>query len=141
MPTKKSYWFGLIRAIGPATHRLMSMEQLRIACTEAGFKEVRTVLATGNVLFSAHSPVTKIKKTFTEIILASHGLKNEVLLRQPKDLEKVLSSNPFPEAATKRPNHVLVLFVENEVGKRAIEALAEYNGPEHVVDIGKRNFH
>ncbi len=40
----------LLRAIGPATHRLMRMEQWREAAAAAGFVAPETLVNTGNMI-------------------------------------------------------------------------------------------
>lgn len=132
-------WIALIRAIGAATHKKMSMQQLREACADAGLTDVRTVLATGNLLFSSTDTAVMLKHRLTDVIRA-HGLDNEVFLRQPPELEAVLRNNPFPDAAADRPNHLLVLFLEAEPGADELAALQAYDGPERIVSSGREVF-
>lgn len=139
MANTSTTWIALIRAIGPATHKLMSMAQLRDACVKAGFEHVRTVLATGNIIFSSAKPRVQVKQVLDQVI-AEHGLSNEVILRCPQDLKAVLEINPFPDAVAARPNHVLVLFMEDAPTTDARPALAQYNGPERVHLTGRDVF-
>lgn len=122
-------WIALIRAIGPATHKKMSMQHLRDGCSGAGLEDVRTLLATGNVLFSSGEKPTEIGKRLAGVI-AAHGLGNEVFLRRPNELEAAVAANPFPEAAGTRPNHLLVLFLERKPAAAALADLGGYAGPE-----------
>ena len=139
MATSGHNWVGLLRAIGPATHKLMSMSQLRESCSAAGLGNVQTVLATGNLLFFSDRKQSDLKKLLTGI-LATYGLDNEVFLRQPGALSSVLAANPMAKAAKERPNHLLVLFMDSPPGEERIEALAKYEGPETIRCVGKEAY-
>ena len=112
MPTRRT-WIGLIRGIGPLTHKKMSMSDLRVGCEEAGLENVRTILATGNIIFDSDLPASSVSGILTDI-LKSYNLDNEIFLRSPQDLRLVLDFAPFPDAISSRPNRLLVLFL----GKR-----------------------
>lgn len=127
-------WIGLIRAIGGATHAKLSMAQLRQACEAAGFQDVRTVLATGNVIFRSPLPEPDIQRALTAII-AAHDLDNQVFLRQPADLRQAMAANPFPAAAKDRPSRLLVMFLG---GPTQADGLPKgYSGPEQLRAIGR----
>lgn len=139
MSTQHQHWIALVRAIGPLTHKKMSMAQLRAGCEEAGLKDVRTVLATGNALFSSELPETKINHILNAVILA-HDLQNEVFLRQQRDLVQVLSENPFPESSAERPNQMLVLFMSEQPTSSEIAAVENVEGPEQIKVIGREAY-
>lgn len=139
MNSQEKSWIGLIRAIGPLTHKKMSMAQLRMGCAEAGFKDVRTVLATGNIIFTTDLPRTEIGKRLADVI-ASHDLQNEAFLRRPNDLKRVLSEDPFPDAARDRPNHMLVFFMSTTPAASQIAALERLEGPERIMVRGNEAY-
>ena len=139
MKSQNGNWIALIRAIGPLTHKKMSMAQLRAGCVEAGFKGVRTVLATGNVVFSSDLLESEIRHTFASLI-AAHDLQNEVFLRQPEDLKQVFLEDPFPEASIERPNHLLVLFMSTTPTPSQIATVESSDGPERVKVNGKEAY-
>lgn len=136
---RMSTWIGLIRAIGPSTHKKMSMRQLRDGCVQAGFENVRTLLATGNVVFSSNTSIGHLGERLTDV-LASHGLGNKVFLRRPGDLEDVVARNPFADAAAARPNHLLILFLELEPSPDHVATLAARPGPERIAVAGREVF-
>jgi len=136
---RTSTWIGLIRAIGPSTHKKMSMQQLREGCNRNGFENVRTVLATGNVVFSSGAGIEEISKRLTDV-LVSHGLGNKIFLRRPGDLEEVVARNPFADAAEARPNHLLVLFLEMEPSPEQTATLLAHQGPERMAVVGREVF-
>lgn len=132
-------WICLIRAIGGATHAKMSMAQLRDACRDAGFDDVRTVLATGNVLFSTALPEAEVVSVLDGIV-AGHGLRNEIFLRSPEDLQAILAANPFPDVAVERPDRLIVSFMNTAPTQTAAAAIAGHDGPERIAILGRDVF-
>lgn len=133
------HWIALLRAIGPLTHKKMSMAQFRAGCEKAGLKDVRTVLATGNALFSSEFAEAKISQILKDV-LNDHGLQNEVFLRRPNDLARVLAENPFPQTSVERPNHMLVLFMADQPTSSEINALESIEKVEPTRVIGRETF-
>ena len=132
-------WVGLIRGIGPSTHKKMKMAQLREACAAAGFDDVRTLIATGNLIFTTTLPEDEIAEVLRGI-LDGFGLDNPVFLRRPADIESVYARNPWPELEDLRPNHLLVMFMDDAPAAEAIATLAEWPGPERMVVSGREVF-
>ena len=132
-------WIALLRAIGPATHSRMSMHQLRAGCEAAGFSEVRTVLATGNVLLRSDRDEAAVADALRGVIEA-HGLSNAVFLRRPVDLGAILAAAPFPDAAHARPDHLLVLFMATPPDASQAAAARAHRGPERVAVAGREAF-
>lgn len=99
----------LIRAIGPLTHAKMPMAGLREACAKAGFSDVSTVLATGNVLLRTGE---SREKTLSKLraVVNGFGLDNAVVLRTPVELAEIAAANPFPDAID-HPSDYAVFFL------------------------------
>jgi uncharacterized protein (DUF1697 family) len=125
-------YIALIRAIGPLTHAKMPMAGLRDACTHAGFAEVSTVLATGNLLLrSGESRAAVLKKLRT--IVNGFGLDNAVVLRTPRELAQVVAANPFPDAVP-RGSEFAVFFLAEPA--RDTGWIGEHSGPERLRLVG-----
>lgn len=133
-PTKK--WIALIRAIGPTTHKKMSMQDLRDSCVQAGLENVSTYIASGNLLFSSSIRKTRLAALLQEI-LAGYDLKNDIILRTPAELKAVVSAAPFPDAAKARPNHLLVVFLNKQPNRIAVDKLAARDGPERLLALNR----
>lgn len=136
MDAHSAIWIALFRAIGAASHKKMSMAQLRAAAMASGFGQVRTLLATGNLIFHSIESQAEIRDRL-EAIVAAHDLNNEVFLRRPEELEAALVANPFAEAARLRPNHLLVVFHDQVVDKEAVALLEGHRGPERLAANGR----
>jgi len=108
------------------------MQQLRESCTEAGLGDVRTYIASGNLLCS--SSLSKKQLTSTvEDVLREFGLDNAVILRDASELGDIISASPMPEAARTRPNHLLTVFFNQTVTANAVDDLMAREFPERIV--------
>lgn len=132
-------WIALIRAIGPKTHKLMSMADLRKAAEDAGLAEVRTVLATGNLLFASRRQAAALQERL-EKVLTGFGLtlpENTVVLTTPAAIRTAMAEVPFPRAVTDRPSHLLYVATQTPPDAAARDRLAGWDkGPERLVPRG-----
>ena len=85
------------------------MTDLQSMCLEAGFKKVRTYIASGNVVFQTKSTARKIKIELESRLLAYAGKPVGVVVRTASEMADVLAGNPFPKAA---PNHTVAIFLD-----------------------------
>lgn len=104
-------WVCLLRALGPS-HQL-PMHALRSALTVAGMSEVLTYRQTGNIIAASplqtHEQVTELVR---QVLTADFGLEDmRVITRRPDEISQVIAANPFPAAATQRPNLIRVIFL------------------------------
>lgn len=106
-------YVALLRAIGPATHRRLSMAQLRAGCEAAGFGQVSTYIATGNVIFTTDTRAGEVRNA-VQAIVDAHGLGGlcDAFVRTRRQLARLVRANPFPEAARERPDRVGVCFFQ-----------------------------
>ena len=90
--------------------RQMKMGALRLLLEEAGYSEVKTILASGNLRFKTKARLEAIKADLEAIIAARFGFKSDVILRSGDEMEQLLAAHPFgsldPEADLAR--HVIL---------------------------------
>lgn len=101
----------LLRAIGPVTHKVMSMADWRDAVAAAGFDTPQTYLATGNMIASGPGSLPHVTTRMNEIVL-DLGLasNNLAVVRTPAQLRTLVAANPFPDASAERPSRMQVYF-------------------------------
>ena len=122
-----------LRAIGPATHKVMPMTAFRDACAGAGLANAKTFIATGNLLFTSLASERDILGKISGVV-SSFGLGNEAYVRTKGEIAAILSANPMPDAAQAHPNHLLVLMLDKAVDAQALEA---WPGPERIIANGR----
>lgn len=138
MAGKPKTYIAWLRAIGPITHRKMSMAALGDACREAGFGAVRVWAQTGNILLESTDPAARVEQRLDAIVAGFDiGLNNRAIVRRLDALNAAVRANPFPEAAAERPSRLLLCFMEDMAGADASAALEAHPGPERLRVIGR----
>jgi uncharacterized protein (DUF1697 family) len=120
MPT----WVCLLRAVNLGNHNKVGMAALRTALGDAGFREVRTYVQSGNVVLdsSARSPGT-VARQVRAVLVESFAVDTPVLVRTPAQLRAIAEWDPFAEQSAVRPTSVHVLHLDADPDTDALETL------------------
>ncbi len=94
-------WGAFLRGINLG-NRQMKMAELKAALEEAGFAEVKTVVASGNVRLSAEGEAAAIRARLEKAIADRFGFAVGVVLRSRAELEAMLDDHPSA-SSTARP--------------------------------------
>ena len=129
-------WAALIRGIGPTTHGRMSMVDLRTAAERAGLADVRTVLATGNLLFSAEGERDGVLRRVGTVIEGFGLTENPAILRDRAELLAMRDTCPFADAAEARPSKLLAVCLAGPAKGDAVEMLESHAGAERLALVG-----
>jgi len=99
----------LLRAINVGGTGKLPMADLRVLCEKAGFTNVRTYIASGNVVLASKRSATAAKTTLEAALHKKLGKPCQVLIRTAHELEATIAANPFPEA---EPAKILIIFLD-----------------------------
>lgn len=91
-------WVALLRAVNVAGTGKLPMATLRDMATELGLAEVRTYIASGNLLFCSAESEQSLKQRLEERLAAFAGKPVPVFLRDAAALAEIEAANPFPDA-------------------------------------------
>ena len=116
------------------------MADLRSFMEELGFADVRTLLQTGNVVFSgAAQSASKLERALEAASAARLDLSVAYVVRTPKELTAAIADNPFKKEAAAHPAHLAITFLKNAPMPDAVARLqAAIKGSEIVHAIGKQ---
>lgn len=129
----------LLRGINLGGRKLL-MADLAAICTDLGYGDRRTLLASGNVVLTTEDSTAEMEAAL-EAALARAGLVTDVLVRGSAELEQVIAANPFPQAVEDHPSHVTVTFYREPFPLEALDRLhACHEGPELISAIGRELF-
>lgn len=134
-------WAAMLRGINLGKRQLKSAE-LKAVVEGMGFTEVKTILASGNVVFEAGDAKPEaVERGLHAALEKSTGLKSEVFVRNRAEIDAVVKANPFPEETRERPSFVVVSFHRKPVDETAVAKLGEsHGGPERMVAVGRELF-
>jgi uncharacterized protein (DUF1697 family) len=85
------------------------MSVLAEMCEVAGFSQVRTYIASGNVVFRSVSTENQIRSALQDGLRAYAGKDIGVLVRTASEIADTVARNPFAESPG---NRVMALFVD-----------------------------
>ncbi|MET0436979.1 MAG: DUF1697 domain-containing protein [Devosia sp.] len=90
--------------------RQMKMAELKTCLEEAGFSDVKTILASGNVRFLSKAAPVESKALLEKTIEQKFGFKVGVVLRSEDDIKEMLAEHPFDriDSAADVTKHVLM---------------------------------
>jgi uncharacterized protein (DUF1697 family) len=90
-------YIALLRAVNVGGTGKLPMTELKIMCEAAGFKSVRTYIASGNVVFKSDKSESQVKAVLDVGLAAYFGKPVGVLVRSAEEMAAVLAANPFAE--------------------------------------------
>ena len=103
-----------LRGINVGGNHKVPMEQLKIEMTKLGYKDVVTILNSGNVVFKA--PIAK--EHIIELAISSHlekvfGFKIPTLIRSNEVISSLLLNDPFKGIAVTKDVRLYVSFLKD----------------------------
>jgi uncharacterized protein (DUF1697 family) len=121
----------LLRAIGPVTHKIMSMAQWREAVAAAGFTNPETYVATGNMIVESDLGISDVTRRMNEIVIElGLGPANTAVVRTARQMSRLLAANPLPEAALANPQALAVYFFAK--ARPDFGWIGDHSGPETI---------
>jgi uncharacterized protein (DUF1697 family) len=109
-------YVALLRGINVGGKKMIRMEDLVRVFASLGFKNVRTYIASGNVIFddpADTAPVVLVKK-IEKKLLKSFGHEVAVILRTVDELKALVKRNPFKKVSTAGDVMLFVTFLAAE---------------------------
>jgi uncharacterized protein (DUF1697 family) len=94
----------LLRGINVGGNKKVPMAELRELCESLDFADVRSYIASGNIVFSSRLGAEATRKQLERAIAATFGFDVPVAVRSAAEWRAIATSNPFADAARERPN-------------------------------------
>lgn len=98
----------LLRAVNVGGTGALSMAALREIGGRCGLANVRTYIASGNLLFDSDLEEGALAAQLEAALLDQTGKAVEVFIRTNAELEDIVATNPFPDAQGSR--HMVFFF-------------------------------
>lgn len=105
--------------------RQVIMSELRAVCEAAGFTEVRTLLASGNLILNARLTGAKLEAKLESVILEGLGLKTDVFVRDADQLDAIIAGNPFKAFTKMNATFMVVSFMRGPASAAELDAMAK----------------
>jgi uncharacterized protein (DUF1697 family) len=112
----------LLRAVNVGG-RSLAMADLRAVAEGLGLTNVKTLLQSGNLVFEAGSKKAAAHEGALEAALKQRGIETDFMVRRADELAAIVAANPFPKEAKSDPGHLVVMFLKDAPGAKAVAAL------------------
>ena len=129
-------YIALLRAVNVGGTGKLPMAVLKAMCIELGFVNVRTYIASGNVVFESELLAVTAKVMLEGKLEAYAGKVVAVLIRTGLEMASILANNPFPLSA---PNRVVAIFLDEPPLFSAMHEVVGQNGEE--IALGEREIY
>lgn len=129
-------YVALLRAVNVGGTGKLPMTELKAMCEQAGFADVKTYIASGNVVFTSKASEVAVTAALDKALRAYAGKPVGVLVRTASAMADVLKANPFPKAA---PNRTLAIFLDKAPPKDALDGVSGQKDEE--IALGKREIY
>ena len=128
------YWIALLRGINVGTAKRVSMAELRAVIEDLGYRNVATLLNSGNVVFRP-ARATKVSPApaIQEAVARRLGVSASVIAMPATALDAILRANPLVKPSHD-PSRLLVAAVRDAATLRRLAELARQDwGREELV--------
>jgi uncharacterized protein (DUF1697 family) len=122
----------LFRGVGGVTK--LPTGPLREALTNAGFRNVATYIASGNVVLASGLPTDAVRACVASIAKEKFGFSKEIIVVTRKEWARLIAKNPFPEAVD-RPTTLHAFALASRPSKDAVDALNARASPRERVSV------
>ena len=134
---RRNVHIALLRGINVGKAKRIAMADLRELVEKLGYRDVKTILNSGNIVYSAGGTAEQSARRIEKALLAEVGIASRVTGITADDLDEIMSANPFP-AAVETPSRFLIAVARDEQALAKLAALARLDwGSERLV-LGKR---
>jgi uncharacterized protein (DUF1697 family) len=103
-------YVALLRAVNVGGRGQLAMSDLKTMCREAGFAQVETYIASGNVIFQANGSAEDVKTALEERLSRYAGKPVSVAIRTDRELAAIVETNPFKKET---PSKTVTIFLEH----------------------------
>lgn len=126
----------LLRAVNVGGTGKLPMSELRAMCDSVGFSNVRTYIASGNVVFESKLSEKSVKEKLERCLETYAGKPVGVLIRTGPELAAILANNPFSSAA---PNRTVAIFLNAPPSADALDSVSGQQTEE--IALGTREIY
>jgi len=123
----------MLRAVNVSGTGKLPMSELRAMGEACGFANVRTFIASGNLLFDSDLPEAKARERIEQKVEDFFGKAVPVFVRSAAEMAGVAAANPFEDD---KPSRVMAHFIADEPTKAMLDAATGASGER--MALGRR---
>lgn len=132
----------LLRAINVGGHEPVAMADLRALLADLGLTGVRSLLASGNLVFASGRGAGPALERWLEAEAGRRlSLDTDIFVRTAAEWHAAVARNPFREAAQRDPGHLLLVALKDAPAAARVKALQDsITGREVLRVVGREAY-
>ena len=129
-------YVALLYSIILSPARRLVMSDLRAMAEALGFTNVRTLVATGNLVFETpKARVSSIETMLETAFEKRFGNHVDILVRDADGWRKLTAANPFPDLADDHPDCVGVRVMRRPLAPEALAMLEPFRSEDERIEV------
>lgn len=121
-------YIAFLRGINVSGNKKIPMAELRTLCDGLHFKNVKTYIQSGNVVFeSENSEIVELEKLFSQSILHHFRFEVPVIVKTIEQLQKVITGNPYNSEEEIAKNKIYFVLLNGTPTKEVLVNLRTEN--------------
>lgn len=129
-----------LRGINVGGHTVR-MTNLRECFMALGFSDVKTILSTGNVIFSGSTSTPKLTEMIRQQLKEWFGWDILAILRPLDELQEMIYKNPFERILITPATRLYVTFLEDKPDRAPKTPVMPPHTTFTVLDVGEREIY
>jgi uncharacterized protein (DUF1697 family) len=133
-------FISILRGINVSGQKKILMADLKVLYENLKFKDVRTYIQSGNVIFKSNEPLSDIEfeKKIEDQIFKKYDFHVPVIIRSEDEIRKIIAANPFLKEKNIDPKKLHVTFLSNIPDKENVESIEKMDfSPDKFMISGK----
>ena len=116
----------ILRGINVGGKRKILMADLKALCEKLGIEQIQTYIQSGNLIFNSEKENHELQAMLESSILEKFGFEVPVIVRDSKELQNSINSNPFYHRNADI-NKLHLTFLKEKPAKEDLEKIASFN--------------
>jgi uncharacterized protein (DUF1697 family) len=135
-------YIGLLRAVNLGPHNRVAMKDLAALLAKVGMQDVRTLLASGNVIFrSDNASPEKLEKLFEDAVAKKMKVDTDFFVRSASEWQAIVTANPYSQMAKDDPGHLIMMCLKAAPPAASVDVLQKaIKGRETVKAKGRQAY-
>jgi uncharacterized protein (DUF1697 family) len=133
-PSSKSVLVAFLRGINVGGHHKVPMAELKATLASMGFSDIKTLLNSGNVVFTTvPTEIAALEAQMAEALEKQFGFPVPVLIRKMEDIQQLVADNPFKNIEVHKDIRLYVTFLRNDAKNKLTLPWTSADGAFHIL--------
>lgn len=134
-------YYALLKGINVSKTKTIKMAELKTMCEKLGFKNVRTYIQSGNVVFESTAAAEAVRKKIQAGIEKTFGFDVNLIVRTKAEMEAIIKGFPFAKVKGHEQCKISVGYLSEVPSKALVKELESHNNDKEMVIVSGKNLY